>query len=83
MVNRQPGGHPHNLSTVDLLAAIPNVAANRDPAPRPAPTQPAQATEPDPVAALSLLPAGKVDVVANYTGFRQLLHRLVKEPKTP
>ena len=40
-------------------------------------------TEPDPVAALSLLPAGKVDVVANYTGFRQLLHRLVKEPKTP
>lgn len=35
-------------------------------------------TEPDPVAALSLLPAGKVDVVANYTGFRQLLGRLAK-----
>jgi UDP-N-acetylmuramyl tripeptide synthase len=35
-------------------------------------------TEPDPVAALSLLPAGKVDVVANYTGFRQLLSRLTK-----
>ena len=39
-------------------------------------------TEPDPVAALSLLPAGKVDVVANYTGFRQLLHRLAKEAPT-
>jgi len=35
-------------------------------------------TEPDPVAALLLLPAGKVDVVANYTGFRQLLGRLAK-----
>jgi UDP-N-acetylmuramyl tripeptide synthase len=40
-------------------------------------------TEPDPVAALSLLPAGNVDVVANYTGFRQLLLHLAKEPTTP
>jgi hypothetical protein len=40
-------------------------------------------TEPDPVAALSLLPPGTVDGVANYTGFRQLLHHLANEPTTP
>ena len=33
-------------------------------------------TEPDPVAALTLLPLGTVDVVANYTAFHQLLRRL-------
>ena len=40
-------------------------------------------TEPDLVAALSLLPPGTVDVVANYTGFRQLLQHLANEPTTP
>jgi len=33
-------------------------------------------TEPDPVAALALLPPGSIDVVANYTAFHQLLRRL-------
>jgi len=33
-------------------------------------------TEPDPVAALTLLPPGTVDVVANYTAFHQLSRRL-------
>ena len=33
-------------------------------------------TEPDPVAALALLPPGTIDVVANYTAFHQLLRRL-------
>ena len=33
-------------------------------------------TQPDPVAALALLPPGTVDVVANYTAFHQLLRRL-------
>lgn len=40
-------------------------------------------TEPDPIAALTLLPAGKVDVVANYTGLHQLLRRLHREPGPP
>ena len=39
-------------------------------------------TQPDPLAALALLPAGKVDVVANYTGFHQLLRRLAREAGT-
>ncbi|MGI8646725.1 MAG: MurT ligase domain-containing protein [Mycobacteriales bacterium] len=34
-------------------------------------------TAPDPLAALALLPPGPVDVVANYTAFRQLTQRLV------
>jgi UDP-N-acetylmuramyl tripeptide synthase len=33
-------------------------------------------TRPDPLAALDLLPEGPVDVVANYTAFLQLTHRL-------
>ena len=33
-------------------------------------------TEPDPVAALALLPPGSIDVVANYTAFHHLLRRL-------
>ena len=33
-------------------------------------------TEPDPVAALTLLPPGSIDVVANYTAFHQLQRRL-------
>ncbi|NMI01663.1 DUF1727 domain-containing protein [Pseudonocardia sp. K10HN5] len=33
-------------------------------------------TAPDPLAALALLPAGEVDVVANYTAFHQLRRRL-------
>jgi UDP-N-acetylmuramyl tripeptide synthase len=33
-------------------------------------------TEPDPVTALTLLPPGDIDVVANYTAFHQLLRRL-------
>ena len=33
-------------------------------------------TQPDPVAALALLPPGSIDVVANYTAFHQLQRRL-------
>ena len=33
-------------------------------------------TEPDPIAALDLLPAGQVYVVANYTAFDRLVRRL-------
>ena len=33
-------------------------------------------TEPDPVAALALLPPGSIDVVANYTAFHHLLRHL-------
>jgi UDP-N-acetylmuramyl tripeptide synthase len=40
-------------------------------------------TEPDPVAALALLPSGTVDVVANYTAFRQLQRRLAAEVSPP
>jgi UDP-N-acetylmuramyl tripeptide synthase len=40
-------------------------------------------TEPDPVAALTLLPPGTVDVVANYTAFHQLLRRLARPQATP
>jgi UDP-N-acetylmuramyl tripeptide synthase len=36
-------------------------------------------TEPDPIAALSLLPAGDVHVVANYTAFDRLVRRLGTE----
>ncbi|HEY6422367.1 MAG TPA: MurT ligase domain-containing protein [Pseudonocardiaceae bacterium] len=36
-------------------------------------------TVPDPLAALAALPAGKVDVVANYTAFHQLRRRLSRE----
>jgi UDP-N-acetylmuramyl tripeptide synthase len=36
-------------------------------------------TEPDPIAALGLLPAGEVYVVANYTAFDRLVHRLGTE----
>ena len=40
-------------------------------------------TEPDPIAALALLPPGKVDVVANYTAFHQLLRRLGARAGSP
>jgi len=40
-------------------------------------------THPDPIAALALLPPGKVDVVANYTAFHQLLRRLAPRADTP
>jgi hypothetical protein len=33
-------------------------------------------TEPDPIAALDLRPAGQVSVVANYPAFDRLVHRL-------
>jgi UDP-N-acetylmuramyl tripeptide synthase len=36
-------------------------------------------TEPDPIAALRLLPAGEVHIVANYTAFDRLIHRLGAE----
>ncbi|MGH3808535.1 MAG: MurT ligase domain-containing protein [Pseudonocardiaceae bacterium] len=36
-------------------------------------------TMPDPLAALAALPAGKVDVVANYTAFHQFRRRLSRE----
>jgi hypothetical protein len=36
-------------------------------------------TVPDPVGALTRLPPGKVDVVANYTAFRSLTRRLAPE----
>jgi UDP-N-acetylmuramyl tripeptide synthase len=36
-------------------------------------------TEPDPLAALDLLPAGEVQVVANYTAFLSLRRRLARE----
>jgi UDP-N-acetylmuramyl tripeptide synthase len=39
-------------------------------------------TEPDPIAALALMPAGEVYVVANYTAFHALRHRLHME-ETP
>jgi UDP-N-acetylmuramyl tripeptide synthase len=40
-------------------------------------------TRTDPVAGLSLLPPGKVDVVANYTAFHQLMRRLTRAAGTP
>jgi len=40
-------------------------------------------TEPDPVAALTLLPPGTVDVVANYTAFHQLQRRLAAKVSPP
>ena len=40
-------------------------------------------TEPDPVAALALLPPGSIDVVANYTAFHQLKRSLAAEVSPP
>jgi hypothetical protein len=35
----------------------------------------------DPLGAIEMLPPGKVDVVANYTAFHQLLRRLAATPE--
>jgi len=40
-------------------------------------------TEPDPIAALALLPPGSIDVVANYTAFHQLQRRLAAAKVSP